>query len=238
MTATTTRPVTGIPAQHSLKRFLLAQERNWRNISRDLGTGQKRDHWMWYVFPQLQGLAKSETAHYFGLRDRAEAVRYLDNGVLRVRLLGCMKQLMGHTQNMFSDTDQRKLKSCMTLFREVADDPTPFDAVLAKFYGGELCQLTLDLLAGRPIPQQPVRRTAMGRVEVKGSARQAARTVAAVAAARRSRSDAEPMSPREIQAFLLGLGITVGTTQRILDRWVDDQNRAAQQGWEARDAER
>jgi uncharacterized protein (DUF1810 family) len=245
----TTRPATEIPSRRSLTRFLLAQENNWRHISRDLATGQKQAHWMWFVFPQLQGLARSETARYFGLRDKSEAERYLNNEILRRRLLGCIDQVMQHDRNIFDSTDRKKLKSCMTLFRELAADPTPFDAVLAKFYDGELCPLTLDLLAGRPIPERqpkpwaPQQRTAMGRVEVGGNhaARRSARTQAAIAAARsaaqRYRDDAEPMSHREIQAYLLGLGLSVGVTQKITDRWVEDQNRASQQGWEARDAE-
>ena len=240
---------TAIPKAASITRFKAAQGKSWPRIARELATGQKQTHWMWYVFPQLRALAKSETADFYGIRDKAEALAYLDDPVLRIRLGESTMAILKHGRNMFGEVDRRKLRSCMTLFREVVVDPTLPDAVLAKFYGGELCQLTLDVLAGHEIPQQWVRPplrasgwSAQGKVETKVGKhweKQIRRAQAAVAAstAQPLREDTEPMSHREIESFLKGFGLSSAAVRQVVDRWMEDQNRASQQGWNARDDE-
>jgi uncharacterized protein (DUF1810 family) len=220
-------------------RFTAAQNKGWPRIARELATGRKETHWMWYVFPQLRALAKSETAHYYGIRDKAEALAYLDNPVLRLRLAESTMAVLKRDRLMFQHPDNLKLRSCMTLFREVVTDPTLPDAVLTKFYNSQPCPLTLAALAGKPIPQQW---TAQGRVETKmgkhweKQIRKARDAVAAVGTAS-PWQDSEPMSHREIASFLRGFGLSSAAVRRITDRWVDDQNRAQSQGWDQRDAE-
>lgn len=234
---------TTAPKTQPVSRFQQAQDRNWPRIARELATGRKETHWMWFVFPQLQGLAKSEIAHRFGIRDKEEVLAYLGNHVLRSRLGESTLAVLRHPRNMFGDTDRKKLRSCMTLFREVSTDPTLPDAVLAKFYGGELCQTTIDILSGRLVPP-PFKApravpawsgSAQGRVEVRG---QRSFWEAQVRKAQHRQYDDGPMSPRQIRSYLLGLGLTAYMVDEIASRWVDDQNQATQQGWEARDAER
>jgi uncharacterized protein (DUF1810 family) len=241
VTTTATPP----KAAAGVHRFRRAQDKNWPRIARELATGRKETHWMWYVFPQLQGLAKSETAHHYGIRDKDEALAYLDDPVLRVRLAESATAVLRHRRSMFSDTDSRKLRSCMTLFREVVTDPALPDAVLAKWYGGELCEKTLDILSGRVIPKPwmpPTAApraaswagTAQGRVEVRG---QRSFWEAQVRKAQRRQAADGPMSPRQIRSYLAGIGLAAVVVDMIADRWIDDQNEASQQGWEARDAE-
>jgi len=241
MTTTTTAP--------SVARFQQAQDKVWRDVAHELATGRKKTHWMWFVFPQLRGLAKSEIAQRYGIRDKAEALAYLDNEVLRIRLASATMAVLKRDRLMFSDVDKKKLRSCMTLFRGLVTDPTLPDAVLAKFYGGEPCQLTLDLLAGRPIPQQwtpppPVSSrgwSAQGRVETKVGRhwdKQIAAARAAVDEANtRTLWDNDPMSHREIESFIRGFGLSAAATRQIVDRWMEDQNRATQQGWDSHDGE-
>lgn len=240
MTATTTTP--------SVARFRRAQDKSWPQIAHELATGRKKTHWMWYVFPQLRGLAKSETAHHYGIADKEEALAYLDDQVLRVRLATATSAVLRQRHLMFSDVDRKKLRSCMTLFRGLVTDPTLPNAVLAKFYGGEQCQLTLDLLAGREIPEQwkkPAPRppywsggwASQGRVETRVGKHWEDQVRAVQTAVAHPGNDT-PMSAREIIAFLRRFNLPAATVRSITDRWVDDQNCAAQEGWDSCDAER
>lgn len=215
----------------SIARFTQAQNKTWPRIARELATGHKESHWMWYVFPQLRGLARSGTAHYYGLRDKAEALAYLDSHVLRIRLAEATMAVLRHDRNMFGDTDRKKLRSCMTLFRELVTDPTLPDAVLRKFYGGDPCQLTLDILAGRPIPQQAASKPPVAPILWGGSAQGRVETRP------RALWGDKPMSHRQIEAFLASLNLHPEDIRQIVDRWLEDQNCANQQGWDAYDAE-
>jgi uncharacterized protein (DUF1810 family) len=240
-------------ATTALGRFRSAQDKRWRQITRELATGRKETHWMWFVFPQLRALAKSETAHYYGLDGKAEALAYLDDPILRARLAEATMAVLRHQRSMFSDTDRRKLRACMTLFREITTDPTLPDAVLAKFYAGTRCPLTLDLLAGKPVDVQWTRPaphrprpgqwsgSAQGRVMARGDWEgrvEAVRRKIAEQARQATIFDTrEPMLPREIEAFLIKHGIGGETVQLITDRWMEDQADAAQQGWDNCEAE-
>lgn len=246
--ATVTRKPHARPldTQNAIGRFRRAQDKAWPRIALELATGRKETHWMWFVFPQLRGLAKSETAHFYGIAGKDEALAYLGDSVLRARLGEGALSVLRHRRNMFGETDARKLRSCMTLFREVSTDPTVPDAVLAKFYGGQLCSRTLDILSGKvvPAPWVPPRPilapagrwagSAQGRVETRG---QQTLWAARVRATQKRQSGGGPMSSRQIRSYLLGLGLSATMAEMIADRWIDDQNEATQQGWEAREAE-
>jgi len=207
-----------------IQRFITAQNRDYSRIIREIRRGKKETHWMWYVFPQLRALAKSEMAWRFGIIDKDEAVAYLGNVTLRTRLYECTAGILFQRRLMFGDTDTRKLHRCMTLFREVADDPELPDRVLGKFFGGELHQKTLDVLAGRPVVVQDAWHPGM-RSYWSG---QVAKAQAAVA--RRGRN--EPRTRMEVQAFVNRSGLHGAAARLIVDAWMQDMHRARREGYE------
>ena len=133
----------------SLNRFLIAQEHSYDTALREIRSGRKRSHWMWYIFPQIAGLGMSYTAQLYSIRNIDEARDYIADPVLGKRLIEISRALL--TLNVSDPTavmgypDDLKLCSCMTLFECVSDDPV-FGAVLDKFYGGRRDKRTLSLL--------------------------------------------------------------------------------------------
>ncbi|MEV4283811.1 DUF1810 domain-containing protein [Actinoplanes xinjiangensis] len=115
----------------------------------ELTAGHKRGHWMWFVFPQLDGLGSSPTARRYAIRDLDEARAYLAHPVLGPRLVQCAEALLRHqgrtAEDILGHPDDLKLRSSMTLFARAADDPAPFAAVLDHYYDGP-DQRTLQLL--------------------------------------------------------------------------------------------
>jgi uncharacterized protein (DUF1810 family) len=138
------------PDSFDLERFVAAQAGSYVDALAELKAGRKRSHWMWFVFPQLAGLGRSETARFYGIRSADEARAYLNHALLGARLRECCAALLHHqgtpAETILGSIDALKLKSSMTLFEAVADDPAPFAAVLDAFYGGARDPLTLDLL--------------------------------------------------------------------------------------------
>jgi uncharacterized protein (DUF1810 family) len=128
-----------------LQRFHAAQERVYPQVLGEIRAGDKRSHWMWFIFPQIAGLGRTTTAQLYAITGRDEARAYLDDPVLGPRLLECAAGVLANAHLMFDFPDDLKLRSSMTLFAQVADDPAPFQAVLAKFYDGP-DQKTLDRL--------------------------------------------------------------------------------------------
>lgn len=135
---------------YDLERFLKGQARNYESALREIREGCKRSHWMWYVFPQIQGLGFSSTAQYYAIRDIAEARAYLQHPVLRERLLEISNALLAldthNASEVFGWPDDLKLRSSMTLFAEAEPDCTVFQQVLDKFYGGHKDERTLRIL--------------------------------------------------------------------------------------------
>jgi uncharacterized protein (DUF1810 family) len=214
-----THAITRTPAR-PLSRFVDAQRAKYPQILRELRQGRKRTHWMWYVFPQLTALGKSETARYYGIADRAEALAYLDNPTLRTRLYECTMAVLSHPKLILHSPDDRKLRSSMTLFSQVVADPTLPNAVLEKFFNGLPDQLTLDVLAGKPIPEQ----TSMGRVEVRRP------LFSRTAAAGRRVARTDTMTRAEVTAFMRGFGMAPGLVSLIADEWMSDQDKAYDKG--------
>ena len=136
----------------SLERFVEAQAPVYDQALAELKRGDKRSHWMWFVFPQLAGLGRSPTAQRFGLAGPEEAEAYLAHPVLGDRLRECAHALLeldGHDPvAVLGSTDALKLRSSMTLFAAVSDDPV-FAEVLDKYYGGSPDELTVGLLSRR-----------------------------------------------------------------------------------------
>ncbi|BCJ48989.1 hypothetical protein Asp14428_04640 [Actinoplanes sp. NBRC 14428] len=133
-----------------LDRFVTAQDGVYERALAELRAGDKRSHWMWFVFPQIVGLGSSATARAYAIRDLAEARAYLAHPVLGPRLAECARALLaveGRTAaRIFGHPDDLKLRSSMTLFARAADDPGPFQAVLDRFYDGEPDPATLERL--------------------------------------------------------------------------------------------
>jgi uncharacterized protein (DUF1810 family) len=133
-----------------LDRFLEAQEKNFAQALSELKAGRKRSHWMWYVFPQLDGLAFSSTSKYYAIKSLAEATAYLRHLVLGPRLLECMETVANldrpSAHEIFGSPDDLKLCSCATLFSRVSPAGSVFQRVLDKYYGGKGDEKTLRLL--------------------------------------------------------------------------------------------
>ncbi len=135
-----------------LARFIEAQDFVWPQVTAELEAGHKRTHWMWFVFPQLAGLGSSHRAQLYAIRDLSHARRYLSDPVLGPRLRECVRLMLLQAGrpalDILGSPDDMKFRSCLTLFREAADeaDQALFDAALDAFYRGEPDLRTLDLL--------------------------------------------------------------------------------------------
>lgn len=135
---------------HSLDRFIEAQERMYHIALAEVREGEKRSHWMWYIFPQLRGLGKSAMSYTYGIADLEEARAYLAHPVLSARLTELCEVLLAldkaRPEDIFGYVDAKKLHSSMTLFA-LADEENPiFGRVLARFYAGRQDRKTLALL--------------------------------------------------------------------------------------------
>lgn len=133
----------------NLARFVSAQEGVYDSVLAELNNGRKRSHWMWYIFPQLKGLGKSTTSKYYAIKNREEALAYLNHPILGSRLIECANTVLamkGRTASeIFGYPDDLKLKSSMTLFSSVASNPV-FVRLLDKYFQGERDDRTLQLL--------------------------------------------------------------------------------------------
>ena len=134
-----------------LRRFISAQASVYARVLVELRSGRKSTHWMWFIFPQIDGLAYSETSRYYAIQSIAEARQYLSHPVLGARLLECAEVVFSverrSASEIFGYPDDLKLKSSMTLFEEVARPDSVFARILDKYFSGERDARTLALLA-------------------------------------------------------------------------------------------
>jgi uncharacterized protein (DUF1810 family) len=142
--------VTDAGDPHGLDRFVAAQERSFDAALAELRRGRKRTHWMWYVFPQFAGLGSSEMSRRYAIRSAAEAEAYLKHPVLGPRLVECCEAALAiegrSADDIFGSPDDQKLRSCATLFASVSPPGSVYQQVLAKYFGGEPDDSTLELL--------------------------------------------------------------------------------------------
>ena len=135
---------------YDLTRFVRAQQDDYERALSEITIGQKRTHWVWYIFPQLDGLAFSSTSKYFAIKSVEEARAYLEHPVLGPRLLACAEAVIGvegrSATEIFGSPDDVKLKSCATLFASVSPPGSVFDRLLATYFGGVRDDRTLQLL--------------------------------------------------------------------------------------------
>ena len=139
----------------SLNRFLDAQNQLYLKALSEIRNGRKESHWMWFIFPQLDGLGRSETAKFYALRDLAEAQAFLSHPVLGKHLQEISRAVMSSEVSsagqLFGHPDDLKLRSCMTLFSAVPDAPKVFQNILDKYFDGVRDSLT-DALLERQLP--------------------------------------------------------------------------------------
>ena len=134
----------------NLSRFIEAQERSYSGALEEIKKGKKQGHWMWYIFPQIQGLGYSFTSKHFAIQNIEEATEYLNDTVLGSRLIEICNELLkldcNDAYSIFGSPDDLKLKSSVTLFSQVENANPVFMAVLEKFFDNKPDFLTLKKL--------------------------------------------------------------------------------------------
>lgn len=133
-----------------IERFAAAQQDVYQQALQEIKNGKKQSHWMWYIFPQIRGLGFTDYNVYYGIKDLNEAKAYLNDPVLGKRLIEISEAVLsqqGKTAlEIFGRPDERKLKSCMSLFGRIENTDPVFQKVLDKYYGGEHDDKTISLL--------------------------------------------------------------------------------------------
>ena len=134
----------------NLRRFESAQATSYKDALDELKKGKKRTHWMWFIFPQIEGLGVSPMSKQYAIKSKAEAQQYLAHPTLGARLRACAEAVLavkGRTAlEIFGSPDDMKLKSSMTLFEAIAGPESVFARVLDMYFGGERDRRTLDIL--------------------------------------------------------------------------------------------
>jgi len=141
-----------LPDPHFLSRFVQAQADDYAQALSEIRSGRKQSHWMWYIFPQYDGLGSSATAKHYAIKSLAEAEAYLRHPVLGPRLLECAEAALAvegrSAAEIFGFPDDMKLRSCATLFALVSPSGSVFERLLDTYFDGERDDKTLRL-AGR-----------------------------------------------------------------------------------------
>lgn len=135
---------------NDLERFLIAQQTYYRIALQEIKSGQKRSHWMWFIFPQIAGLGYSETARYYAIKDMGEAKAYMEDYTLSSNLIEISQALLDVDSDdataVMGWPDNLKLKSSMTLFALAKSECEVFQKVLDKFFHGKRDQKTIEIL--------------------------------------------------------------------------------------------
>ena len=138
---------------YDLARFVQAQEADYDRAMSEIRSGRKRSHWMWYIFPQFDGLGMSATSRHYAIKSVAEAEAYLRHPVLGPRLqesIQAVLDVQGRSAlEVFGSPDDMKLRSCATLFASISPADSVFDQLLARCFGGERDDRTLRLIKGQ-----------------------------------------------------------------------------------------
>lgn len=138
-----------IDRMYDLERYTTAQEEHYKTALEEIKEGKKKSHWMWFVFPQIQGLGYSKISKYFSIRSRGEAKAYLAHPTLGRRLEEISDALLDLKTNdpeeVFGEIDARKLQSSMTLFWVISKKDV-FGDVLLKYFGGYLDFNTMQIM--------------------------------------------------------------------------------------------
>ena len=141
--------ITGMNTENNLQRFIDAQETSYEAALSEIKNGRKKSHWMWYIFPQIQGLGFSETSKFYAIKDINEAEEFLKHPLLGHRLVRLCNELLklesDDANRIFGSPDDLKLKSSMTLFSSLNINPV-FQMVLEKFFNGTEDMKTLEII--------------------------------------------------------------------------------------------
>ena len=139
-----------------LQKFIDAQDcgyqfgATYQDALSEMQRGRKISHWIWYVFPQIQGLGRSGTSAFFSIKTLQEAQDYYDHPILGARLIEICEVLLKNASDepfsVFGNPDAYKVRSCMTLFNHAAPEQPVFQKVLDKFYHGDEDEKTLRIL--------------------------------------------------------------------------------------------
>jgi uncharacterized protein (DUF1810 family) len=133
----------------NLDRFVRAQEGIYEQALSEIRNGRKRSHWMWYIFPQFDGLGFSSTSRHYSIKSVEEARAYLAHPILGPRLVECAEGALGvndrSAAEIFGSPDDMKLRSCATLFASVSPEGSIFHRILDKYFHGEPDDETLRL---------------------------------------------------------------------------------------------
>ena len=137
----------------NLERFINAQENSYQIALKEIQNGEKRSHWMWFIFPQIDGLGLSSISKEYSIKNQQEAQNYLNHNILGKRLIEITNTLMKIEQksarSIFGYPDDLKLKSSMTLFKIISSNNDIFSDVLVKYFNGEVCDYTNNQLLQR-----------------------------------------------------------------------------------------
>jgi uncharacterized protein (DUF1810 family) len=135
---------------HNLERFVSAQDPVYSRVCAELRDGRKTSHWMWFIFPQIQGLGSSEMARRYAIASLDEARAYLEHPLLGQRLRECARlvcEVQGKTiREILGSPDDMKFRSCMTLFAYATSENELFENALRMYFSGEPDALTLQRL--------------------------------------------------------------------------------------------
>jgi uncharacterized protein (DUF1810 family) len=136
---------------YNLQRFVAAQEPVIEQVRSELSAGRKTGHWMWFIFPQIEGLGHSSLAQEYAISSRGEAEGYLKHPILGPRLRECTRLVNAvegrSIRQILGDVDSLKFRSSMTLFAHATLNNKIFLEALRKYYGGEFDHLTLEKLS-------------------------------------------------------------------------------------------
>ena len=139
---------------YDLSRFMQAQETDYVKALSEVCSGRKQSHWMWYIFPQFDGLGFSSTCRRYAIKSIAEAKAYLKHPVLGPRLVACCEAVIGvngkSAYDIFGSPDDMKLRSSVTLFAQASAPGSVFERLLGKYFEGVPDQRTLQLVGATP----------------------------------------------------------------------------------------
>jgi uncharacterized protein (DUF1810 family) len=140
----------GADDPYDLERFVQAQDAVYDQALAEIRSGRKQSHWMWYIFPQLDGLGSSSTARRYSVKSLAEARTYLAHPILGPRLVECTEAVL-RAQGLsalaiFGSPDDMKLRSCATLFTYASSEDSVFRRLIDKYFAGKHDDRTLRLI--------------------------------------------------------------------------------------------
>lgn len=136
--------------EFDLSHFLTAQTQYYAQVELELKQGKKQSHWIWFIFPQIEGLNESAIAQKFAIESLEEAQAYLNHPILGKRLITCTKIILNITDKtafeILGPPDDKKFHSSMTLFAQLSISGSIFHQVLTQYFNGQLDIKTLDRL--------------------------------------------------------------------------------------------